>query len=435
MTNTTAIVIGGGFAGVTAARELSPHYDQVILLEGNDRLGGRAYSTTFEAAGKVVELGGAWVSTRFNRHVTHEIERYRLALAESHAQDTLFRWGTGNDGYTDGFPVKGDDVYELERVAWEIGRDARRIDQSVPRDHQDLSDLDISISDYLTRLRAPESVRRFFYGWAAVGSGALPEEWSALTALSWIATMDNQLYGWFAAVSEKVDAGSGALLSAILDDSKADVRLASPVKSVDQTGERVVVTIRDSDTVEADAVVVATAYNAWGTIEFTPALNAAKQRAQASPHPGRMFKFFAVVDRAPEGLYAIGYDQDLVCVGYEGAVEAGHLLVCFSDTPTTIEADRLEDVQKALEPIIPGVQVLATLGHVWEDDPWARGTWMNSIPGVLSTDHSALQALEGRVAFASADIANGWPGWIDGALETAKSAVEQLVRSGREGLQ
>jgi monoamine oxidase len=236
-------------------------------------------------------------------------------------------------------------------------------------------------------------------------------------------------------VSEKVDAGSGALLSAILDDSKADVRLASPVKSVDQTGERVVVTIRDGDTVEADAVVVATAYNAWGTIEFTPALNAAKQRAQASPHPGRMFKFFAVVDRAPEGLYAIGYDQDLVCVGYEGAVEAGHLLVCFSDTPTTIEADRLEDVQKALESIIPGVQVLATLGHVWEDDPWARGTWMNSIPGVLSTDHSALQALEGRVAFASADIANGWPGWIDGALETAKSAVEQLVRSGREGLQ
>lgn len=435
MTNTTAVVIGGGFAGVTAARELSSHYDQVILLEGNDRLGGRAYSTTFEAADKVVELGGAWVSTRFNHHVTLEIQRYGLALAESHAPDTLFRWGTGTDGYTDDFPVKGDDVYELERVAWEMGRDARRIDQTVPRDHQDLFDLDISITDYLTRLRAPDSVRRFFYGWAAVGSGARPEEWSALTALSWIAAMDCQLYGWFAAVSEKIDAGSGALLQAILGDSSADVRLGSPVKSVDQTGEHVVITLRNGDVVEADAVVVATAYNAWGTIEFTPALNAAKQRAQESPHPGRMFKFFAIVDQAPEGLYAIGCDQDLVCVGHEGAVEAGHLVVCFSDTPTTIDAGRLEAVQKALEPIIPGVQVLATLGHRWEDDPWARGTWMNSIPGVLSADHSALQALEGRVAFASADIANTWPGWIDGAIETAKSAVEHLVRSDREGLQ
>ena len=429
MSNTTAVVIGGGFAGVTAARELSTHYDQILILEGSDRLGGRAYSSTFEAAGKVVELGGAWVSTRFNRWLTREIQRYSLPLSESHAPEPIFRWGTGRNGYADGFPVQGADIYELERVVWEIGRDARRIDPTVPRSEQDLADLDISITDYLTRLRAPESVRRFFYGWAAVGSGAHPHEWSALTALSWIAAMDNQLYGWFAAVSEKVDAGSGALLHAILADSNAEVRLNSPVGSVDQTGERVVVTLRDGAAVEADAVIVATAYNAWGTIDFTPPLNAAKQRAQSAPHPGRMFKFFAVVDRAPEGLYAIGYDQDLICVGYEGAVRGGHLVVCFCGTPTVVDAHRLGDVEKALEPIIPGVRVLATIGHSWEDDVWAHGTWMNSIPGVLSADHSALQALEGRVAFATADIANAWPGWIDGAIESAVSTVAALTAS------
>lgn len=426
MANTTAVVIGGGFAGVTAARELSPHYDEVIVLEGSDRLGGRAYSATFDAADRVVELGGAWVSTRFNPSTAREIARYGLPLSESHAPETLFRWGTGPQGYLDGFPVHGEDIYELERVAWEIGRDARRIDPAVPRDHQDLIDLDVSVADYLTRLRAPDSVRRFFCGWAAVGSGAHPHEWSALTALSWIAALDNQLYGWFAAVSEKVDAGSGALLHAILGDSTAEVRLNSPVASVDQTGERVIVTLRDRSTVQADAVVVAVAYNAWGTIDFDPPLNDAKRRAQRTPHPGRMFKFFAVVDQAPEGLYAIGFEQDLICVGYEGAVDGGHLVVCFCGMKPVDAADHAA-VQEALEPIIPGVRVLATMGHVWEDDPWAHGTWMNSVPGVLSVDHTGLQALEGRVAFASADIANVWPGWIDGAIESAVSAVSALA--------
>lgn len=427
MSKTTVVVIGGGFAGLTAARELSPSYDEVVLLEAADRLGGRAYSTTFDEAGAVVELGGAWISTRFNHHVNLELTRYQLPLSESHSAETQFRWATPTSGWGSSFPVQGDDVYDLERVAWEIGRDARRIVPTQPKDQQDLGDLDISIADYFDRLKAPESVRQFFYGWAAVGSGARPEEWSALTALCWIAAMDNQLFGWFAAVSQKIEDGTGALLGAILADSKAEVRLSSPVRAVDQTGERVLVTLVDGEVVEADAVVVATAYNAWSTIEFTPTLSEAKAAAQDAPHPGRMFKFFAVVDDVPDGLYAVGEGQSLVCVGAEGAVEGGKLVVCFCSTPTQIDHTDLEQVRAALDPIIPGVRVRSTIGHRWEDDPWARGTWMTSVPGVVSRDATALQALEGRVAFASADTANAWPGWIDGALESGVRAATQLM--------
>ena len=40
------IVIGGGFAGVTAARELSVAGKAVELLEARDRLGGRTWSSS-----------------------------------------------------------------------------------------------------------------------------------------------------------------------------------------------------------------------------------------------------------------------------------------------------------------------------------------------------------------------------------------------------
>jgi len=38
--------------------------------------------------------------------------------------------------------------------------------------------------------------------------------------------------------------------------------------------------------------------------------------------------------------------------------------------------------------------------------------------GFLSTRLSALQAAHGRIPFAGSDIANGWAGFIDGAIES-----------------
>jgi amino acid transporter len=53
------VVIGGGFAGVTAARELTRRGHSVLLLEAWDRLGGRTFYT--ERLGRKLELGGTWV--------------------------------------------------------------------------------------------------------------------------------------------------------------------------------------------------------------------------------------------------------------------------------------------------------------------------------------------------------------------------------------
>ncbi len=38
------IVVGAGFAGLTAARELTRHGHDVIVLEGRHRVGGRSHT-------------------------------------------------------------------------------------------------------------------------------------------------------------------------------------------------------------------------------------------------------------------------------------------------------------------------------------------------------------------------------------------------------
>ena len=59
MAHHDVVVVGAGFAGLTAARELSLRGHSVVVLEARHRIGGRTWTT--ERLGRTLELGGTWV--------------------------------------------------------------------------------------------------------------------------------------------------------------------------------------------------------------------------------------------------------------------------------------------------------------------------------------------------------------------------------------
>ena len=73
------VVIGGGLAGLTAARELGSRGRTVLLLEARERLGGRAWVSSF--AGVDVEMGGTFVHWS-QPHLWAEVTRYGLGVVE-----------------------------------------------------------------------------------------------------------------------------------------------------------------------------------------------------------------------------------------------------------------------------------------------------------------------------------------------------------------
>ena len=69
------VVVGGGLAGVTAARELAWRGFKVALLEARNRLGGRVF--TSKLGNHSLELGGkviGWAETE----MWNEVMRYRM---------------------------------------------------------------------------------------------------------------------------------------------------------------------------------------------------------------------------------------------------------------------------------------------------------------------------------------------------------------------
>src|SRR2546426_8674807 len=83
------IVIGGGFAGVTAARDLSRLGHRVTLLEARDRIGGRTHRRKFAGTDVEIETGGAWFAGPAQRYAHREIVQHGLRYKPDPAVTTF----------------------------------------------------------------------------------------------------------------------------------------------------------------------------------------------------------------------------------------------------------------------------------------------------------------------------------------------------------
>lgn len=125
------VVVGAGFAGLTAARELSRLGHDVLVLEGRDRVGGRSYTATL--AGAPVDLGATFVGP------TQEAV---LALAAELGCDSVPTYGRGKNlirwrgkvrSYRSTIPrLSILELLDVSRIQWRFDRISRRVSVAEP---------------------------------------------------------------------------------------------------------------------------------------------------------------------------------------------------------------------------------------------------------------------------------------------------------------
>ena len=89
------------------------------------------------------------------------------------------------------------------------------------------------------------------------------------------------------------------------------------------------------------------------------------------------------------------------------------------------------ELEAGLQKFLPEIEVIDVLFHNWVDDSFAHGTWCGYRPGQTSNYLAQAQASEGNLYFAGADIASGWRGFFDGAIESGMRAANQLKQDWR----
>jgi monoamine oxidase len=220
-----------------------------------------------------------------------------------------------------------------------------------------------------------------------------------------------------------IDRGTGALLGAIADAAVFERRLETPVAAVARDDGGVEVHTRDGETLLASRVVVAVALNALGGIEFSPPLPEDKQRAIELGQASRGIKVMihargeAVIQNSIRFRHPFGYlDSELLLD------DGTQLMIGFGGDAECCDPTDLVAMQASLDEILPGYEVLDATAHDWLADEFSLGTWAIHRPGWYEHHHAAMRRPEGNVILAGSDLANGWAGFIDGAIESGLQA-------------
>ena len=415
------IVVGGGFAGVTAAREAAVQGRRVLLLEARERLGGRTWTAPWRQ--HRIEYGGGWVHWH-QPHTFSEITRAGLTVELSGDPDRT-AWYVGEER-------RGGSIAERDAIAnrgWLRFVDG--VEQSLPNPHDPLLAIDrlaaidaLTIAERIAQLGLDDEEHDVL--WAELESlahGPLDDA-GAVSVLRWHA-----LSGYSLALTQYTGGrvtltdGTVSLLDAIASQAAFETRLSTPVAAIRSGDDAVEVETRAGELLQASLVVCAVPLNTLAAIDIQPALSETKREGIALGQASRGIKIFIEAEGDPASQNAIrpGHPFGYLDTEFHNA-DGSQVMIGFGYDAQLCDAGDLPRVQRQLDDIIPGYTARASTAHDWLADEFSQGTWAIHRPGWYTRYHAEMRRPEGRLLLAGSDLANGWAGFIDGAIESGLRA-------------
>ena len=259
MATKRVIVIGGGAAGLSAAYTLKKHGINVILLEANDRVGGRLGGDRVD--GFSLDEGADFFCSSYD--VAFRIcEELGLPLIRSDMNLGWYR----NGRWILTTPIKSfSTLIQNLPALWKLGLLSAgflKLAKAVKTESEYLNfasnsrlveiDGEENAGDYLKRMGVPESLKTTLRGFLEMTMGEVDQMGAAYmrTYLAEMLLKADQIY-----VPEK---GAGELSHALADACGADIRTSTPVRRVVIRDGTVTGVLVDDGPIEADAVICAT---------------------------------------------------------------------------------------------------------------------------------------------------------------------------------
>ena len=416
-TDRDAIILGGGFAGLTAARELAAAGVAVTLLEARDRLGGRTWTAPLPGTDERVELGGGFFTAHQPR-VAGALAAHGMGSrpfsAWAPGVAAHWTWRTGRE-LRAGDPLPADLRAEAERVAALLAAQVADEDALI-----------LTLDDWCARHAVAPPVADLLRAAWAITAGAAPGA-AAMVDLISSAAEHGGLAGMPTSLQFSPVPGFGDLADAI-GAGLPEVELGAVVARVDLAAEDgVAVTLADGRAWRARAAVLALPVNVLGTIAFVPEAPA-HVAAVAGTSTGAAAKLLVRARGVEPGAVAAGRGAGLdLLVADRRLADGTTMLVGFgprAELPATVTESV---VVGAVGALMPTAEVVGWAWHDWTADPFALGTWAATRPGDPAALRPPATRLERGVVLAGADVAPEAAGWVEGAIASGEQAAREVL--------
>lgn len=402
------IIVGGGAAGVSAARHLHDTGVRCLLVEARDRLGGRAW--TASRAGFPLDLGCGWL---------HSADRNSWAAIAERQGRTVDRtpppWS--RPAQQDGFPTAEQYEFSVAMRAF-----FERVSAAAPGPDCAAAELLEPGSRWNGMIRA---VNTYISG----------EE------LERISVHDLEHYE-DSNVNWRVVEGYGTVVAA--HAAGVPLALNSPVTAIDHSGARIKIeTAQGTLTAEQVIVTLPTTVLAEEAVTFSPVLPEKVEAAGGLPL-GLADKLFISLDGAEEfepGSRLFGRTNRAATASYHfrpfgrpmieayfggdnaRALERGGEQAFFDFAVTELTGLLGSGFARRLAPIA---------SHSWGADPFARGSYSSALPGKAGSRAMLAAPVDDRLLFAGEACSLHDFSTAHGALLTGLAAAEHVVATRRD---
>jgi monoamine oxidase len=432
----SVIIIGAGFAGLTAAYELLAAGYDVTVLEARERISGRVITFDNFVPGRFIEGGGELIGSN---HPLWAAYAKKFGLEFLEVPDSDAEWPVVIDGKLLSDSEAAPLWEGLDDILESIGDDAGPIIADTPWESPDAGKLDMTtvpekvmsvdaheiakkaiIADFVSETGVPSDRQSYLALLAAVKGGSIEKYWT-----------ETEVY--------HCKGGNQQLAQKLAGEIGAErILLSTPVSELKIEADRVTVTCADGRSFTGDDAILTVPPSAWGNITFDPPLP-----AELRPQMGHNIKYlislknrFWLADNlSPESLS----DGNVQATWESTAGQAGDApagMVAFSGGPAAdvmraIPADKRDAAYaEELQKRYPKYAEAFVAGRLmdWPATPWTFASYSFAAPGEVTSMGPILhKGIADRLHFAGEYSCYKFAGYMEGALTSGVNIARRLA--------